>query len=286
MANSATRQYQMGTKVDINCAKGWEDLQIVDLAKNGEDRRLARANNFSVEWLTGDAGQSFAYGSDHETILLFPIVEGRLRGSADKAVPPRSVVIVPPGSYEVALEQAGAFAILATHRTDCLTAVESPDARIVPVGRPFTPRRAGVRVHRLDDVPYPEGNPRLKFLQSETMSINVVEYSGARSRSALSPHSHAAFEQATLTVAGEFLHHFRTEWGKDADLWREDQHIPVGEAVVAIIPPNVIHTTEGVGAGHHMLFDIFAPPREDFIAKNWVHNADDYTRNGSPIDRL
>jgi mannose-6-phosphate isomerase-like protein (cupin superfamily) len=272
----------MRTKVDTHCAKGWEDLQIVDLAKTGQSRGLARAQNFSVEWLIGDAGQSFAYGSDHETILLFPAVGGRLTGSADEAAPPRSVVIAPPGSYEVALDQAGAFAILATHRTDQPTAVDRPDARIISVGRPFAPKRAAVRVHRLDDVPYPEGNPRLKFLQSETMSINVVEYSGARSRSALSPHSHAAFEQATLTVAGDFLHHFRTEWGKDADLWREDQHVPVGQAVVAVIPPNVIHTTEGVGAGHHMLFDIFAPPREDFIAKNWVHNAEDYARNEPP----
>jgi hypothetical protein len=45
---------------------------------------------------------------------------------------------------------------------------------------------------------------------------------------------------------------------------------------VLVIPPELIHTTEGVGLGHHLLIDIFAPPRRDFIAKNWVFNATDY----------
>ena len=43
-----------------------------------------------------------------------------------------------------------------------------------------------------------------------------------------------------------------------------------------IIPPEVIHTSEGVNGGRHLLIDIFSPPRKYFIAKNWVLNASEY----------
>jgi hypothetical protein len=42
------------------------------------------------------------------------------------------------------------------------------------------------------------------------------------------------------------------------------------------VPLNLIHTSEGVGAGRHVLIDIFSPPRRDFISRGWVHNAADY----------
>jgi hypothetical protein len=45
---------------------------------------------------------------------------------------------------------------------------------------------------------------------------------------------------------------------------------------MTIIPPKLVHTTEGVGPGPHLLIDIFAPPRRDFIAKGQVLNAVDY----------
>jgi hypothetical protein len=37
-----------------------------------------------------------------------------------------------------------------------------------------------------------------------------------------------------------------------------------------------VHTTRAVGAGPHTLVDVFAPPREDFLARGWVLNAGDY----------
>jgi hypothetical protein len=43
-----------------------------------------------------------------------------------------------------------------------------------------------------------------------------------------------------------------------------------------VVPPELIHTTEGVNGGHHLLIDIFAPPRRDFIAKSWMLNASAY----------
>jgi len=31
-----------------------------------------------------------------------------------------------------------------------------------------------------------------------------------------------------------------------------------------------------VGPGHHLLIDVFAPPRRDFISKGWMLNAREY----------
>ena len=108
------------------------------------------------------------------------------------------------------------------------------------------------------------------------MSINWVDYKGPRDRKALSPHSHSDFEQASLAAAGDFVHHLRTAWGKNANEWRDDEHRLVGSPSILVIPPDLIHTTEGVGEGDHLLIDIFAPPRRDFIAKNWVANSTEY----------
>lgn len=58
--------------------------------------------------------------------------------------------------------------------------------------------------------------------------------------------------------------------------WREDEHVQVGSPSMTLIPPTVVHTTRAVGAGPHTLIDVFAPPREDFLAKGWVLNAGDY----------
>lgn len=131
-------------------------------------------------------------------------------------------------------------------------------------------------VHVLDTLANSPGMPRAKLFQTSTMSINWVDYNGPRDRKALSPHCHGDIEQASLSIEGTFVHHFRTSWGADADLWRPDAHIEAGPGTVALIPPPIIHTSEGIGPGRHILIDIFAPPRGDFIAKGQVLNSSDY----------
>src|SRR5262249_47988560 len=133
-----------------------------------------------------------------------------------------------------------------------------------------------IAVFEIDKIAAPADNPRLKMFQSATMSINWVDYDGPRDRTALSPHAHSDFEQASLAAAGDFVHHLRVAWGKDATQWRDDEHRLAGSPSVLVIPPDLIHTTEGVGPGHHLLIDIFAPPRRDFIARNWVFNSGAY----------
>jgi hypothetical protein len=257
-----------------------------DLAANRESgRAIVRAQNFCIERFVGSAGSRFAFAARTECIVLLPAVAAKLSGDRGASLPGHAAVIVPQGAYELELSGAGEAYILATDRSDLdVKGIPPHDARLRPVGAPRRriAREGEVRIHPVGDIAIPPDNGRLRFLQSQTMSINWVEYDGVRDRSGLSPHAHVDFEQASLAIAGEFVHHLRTPWGRNADLWHDDAHLSVGPASVVVIPPEIIHTTEGVGEGHHVLVDVFAPPREDFIARNWVFNANEYANSNVP----
>jgi len=267
--------------------------QLLDLASHrsppgadGMSRTLARAQRFTIERLAAErSGAPATFGAGSEIILLLPDAGARISGSHAAEVRGRCVAILPAGHYELALADRGEAYILATDRSDIgpdaainADAYRAEDHRVRSIGAPFGAARGdpAIRIYPVEDIPIPPDNGRLRFLQSETMSINWVEYRGTRGRNALSPHSHRDFEQASLAIAGDFVHHLRTPWGPDAELWREDQHLTAGPGSIVIISPETIHTTEGIGEGLHILVDIFAPPRRDFIKKNWVFNAADY----------
>lgn len=249
-------------------------------------RTLARTQSFTVERLCDDGTGSFDFASATESVLLLPAVGATVSGDRDAAVPGHAIAILPRGAYEVTLAAPGEAYVLATDRIDRTAgeainaaAYAEPDARVRTVGTPFASlggSASDIRIYPVTDIAIPPDNGRLRFLQSETMSLNWVEYDGGRDRDALSPHSHADFEQATLAIQGDFIHHLRTPWGRNANLWRDDQHLAAGPASLVVIPPDIIHTTEGVGGGRHILVDVFAPPRRDFSERGWVDNAADY----------
>jgi mannose-6-phosphate isomerase-like protein (cupin superfamily) len=254
----------------------------------GARRWRARAQNFSVEWVQAQAdGAEVTVDSPHETLVLVFGQPAQLAGGAAAPVTaaPRSAAIVAAGKAVVRLAAGGACAVLASRRHDldpgaCLNAAAftQHDPRITPWTPAFhrVAPAAAVQVIPIDGFAAPADNPRLKMLQTDTLSINWVDYDGPRDRRSLSPHSHADLEQGSLAVAGRFVHHLRQHWGKNADLWRDDRHLEVGSPSLMVVPVNLVHTSEGVGAGHHLLIDVFSPPRRDFIAKGWVHNAADY----------
>jgi hypothetical protein len=266
--------------------------EMIDLAtcraeeRKGTQHRIARAQNFFVEWIKGTAGSAaFPVRSAYEMMVLLPDVAASIEGFGRTVdVKARSVVIVPAGDASIRLAGAGTCCVLKSNSGESDDAVVNgatyakADARVAPFGPAWQRRSNGdaIRVFDIDAVQAPKDNPRLKMLQSATMSINWVEYDGPRDRKALSPHSHKDFEQGSLALAGEFRHHLRVEWGSNADLWQDDLHVAAASPSVLIIPPEIIHTSEGVGGGRHLLIDIFSPPRKDFIARNWIANASDY----------
>ena len=254
-----------------------------------DNTSVVSAQNFTAECLKGKEHSAHKFASSHETILIVPETSITLTSSDSSVnVPKRSLVIAPPGQYDVAFLGKGRVFALTTGRIELDATgmsiregceVTNLDSRVKPIGEPFRRCAAAdksIRIYAVDDIPHPPGNPRLKFLQSATMSINWVEYHGARDRTVLSPHFHNDFEQGSLAISGDYIHHIRTPWGSNADHWREDDHIKASSNSMLVIPPDLIHTTEGVGTGHNILIDVFAPPRKDFIAKEWMHNSADY----------
>jgi hypothetical protein len=253
----------------------------------GKDARPTTAEgvNFSISQLAGENGAQFEFHSRAETIFIATDCSVSLEQAGRQTpVEPRSVAIAPPGATSVSFHGKGrVFALTSGNGQAAAGTIvrrtwSLPDPRVAEVGAPFvrTGDARSIEVHAVDDMPFPPGNPRLKFLQSATMSINWVEYDGPRDRRTLSPHSHKQFEQGSLAIEGSFVHHIRTPWTADAGAWRDDQHIVAGASSVLVIPPELVHTTEGVSQGKHILIDVFAPVRRDFIAKGWVHNAAAY----------
>ena len=256
---------------------------------SGSRHWSGRGQNFAVNWnQAGATGSTAAITSEDEMLLIVLdaptyIVGNGLHAEAALAQP-RSICIVPPGQWQLALQPGATCVALSSLRAGARAGAineatyAQPDPRIAPVGRAW-PRQESVaelRIFSIDAIAAPADKPRLKMLQTATLSINWVEYEGPRDRQALSPHAHAAFEQGSLALAGDFVHHLRVDWGADADAWQDDRHTRLGSPSLMVVPVETIHTSEGVGPGRHLLIDVFSPPRADFIAKGWVANAADY----------
>ncbi|HEV2575084.1 MAG TPA: hypothetical protein VGU72_25345 [Beijerinckiaceae bacterium] len=264
------------------------DFQTVETAaKGGLRHSQGRGQNFIVEFIKADAGSSaWTIESAYEAMVLLPDVGARFTGVNETvSVKARSLVILPAGKVSVQLAGAGTCCILTSNagepvsgKVENAATYAARDERVAPFGTPY--RRLSdpqsIRVLEIDAIDAPQDNPRLKMFQSATLSINWVEYAGPRDRKALSPHAHKSFEQGSLALAGEFRHHLRVEWGKNAEVWQEDRHVVAPSPSLLVIPPQIIHTTEGVNDERHLLIDIFSPPRADFIAKNWVANSAEY----------
>ena len=162
--------------------------RVADLfAGRTPGHRAVAAHNFIVERISTDAG-NVAIGSDEEMIVLFLAGGGRLASSTeDLAIEPYSVVITPPGRYDVAAGKGGEVIVLATARPDLDLAPPALDERVTPV-RPFkrTTGLSRLEVRRISDIPFPKDNPRLKFLQARRSASTSSSMTGraARRRSA------------------------------------------------------------------------------------------------------
>lgn len=257
--------------------------RLIEPTIDEAQRAFVRAGNFVVEWLM-QSGRGYSLECDQEALVIFAHAGGTIAdGTRRFAARAMTVAIVPAGKYEVFADGPQAAIILASGRSDlepagALNADEDRDGRIAPIGEPYVrvePLEAPLLLP-IEEIPTPAGNARIRFLQSATMSINIVLYEGPRGNTALSPHAHDDIEQGTLALEGAYVHHLRAPWGSDASAWLEDVHLEAAAGSLLLIPPELIHTTEGVGPGRHFLLDIFAPPRRDFIAKGFVANAGDY----------
>lgn len=195
-----------------------------------------------------------------------------------------SLVVVPSGNSNVKVTKGG--------RVIRLFSIANEDLKELPSNKesyekhhpnvsdfkpwPNPPSGPKVRVYSLD-VPKQEGRFG-RIFRCSTFMVNFLEpKDGPRDPSKLSPHSHDDFEQCSLALEGEYIHHLRWPWIPDKTQWREDEHEICGSPSVAVMPARVIHTSEAIGPGINQLVDIFCPPRLDFSKQpGWVLNDDEY----------
>lgn len=259
-------------------------------AVEGPGRRswYARGQHFVLEYSDVD-GETVLERADQpdEYMLILPddATSAEVRaGDEAVAVPGRSLVVLPPGASSITVRGRGRVIRLLTSRASDLAALASnaesyvhDHLNLAPLEDwPEPPDGFRVRVYDLS-APALE-SPRFRLYRCTTLMVNFFDPAdGPRDTTRLSPHAHDDFEQCSLVLSGEWVHHIRWPWTTDLAAWRADEHEVCGTPSVTVIPAQAIHTSQSISPGRNHLVDIFAPPRADFSLKpGWVLNAADY----------
>lgn len=240
----------------------------------------------STEAKPGDELTTNDVDGEHAVLVLEGAALQVAHGGEVVSVDEPAVVMVPPGTSRLRVTSPGTVIRVIAAATApglvgrCANAIEyeQTDANVaVFTPWPDPPGGHRIRVYPLAEHPIAEG--RLgRIFRCSTVMVNVLpEADGPRDPSKLSPHHHDDFEQVSLQVAGDYVHHMRVPWTPDSTTWRDDEHRAPHAPAIVVIPPPLIHTSQAIGAMRHWLIDVFAPPRRDFSERpGWVLNADDY----------
>lgn len=247
-----------------------------------------RGQNFCIGYAWVRAGESLSeVNLPDEHIVIVPeatAVTVFAPGDVDTSIVGPVLAIIPAGASRlVAGSDGGLLRIFTARSADVRVRADNnatygePDPAVVPLpDRPPVPGPGTVRVYLAADIPVDSARFG-RIFRSDSLMVNwFAPEHGARDTDSLSPHVHDSFEQATVTLLGEYTHHLRSPWTPRLRDWRSDQHIKCASPSITIIPPGIVHTSRAIGEGMHHLVDVFAPPRADFAARGWVINAQDY----------
>ena len=255
----------------------------------GSQTWIVRAQNVVLAYTSVHAGDVLTrLEQPDEYAIILPHDSSAVRvtaGDESASVKGKSVVIVPPGRSEVsAVADTDVVRLFTPFNTNiaALARNAASYAKAHPVVSPLVEWPEPIDGYKLrvySGLADIENDPSRfgRIFRSRAFMVNFSFHrDGPRPTTNLSPHQHSDFEQISLGVEGEFIHHLRTPWGNDKAGWRADQHVRVGSPSVTIIPPPLLHTTEHSGPGRNQLLDVFAPPRVDFSEKGWVINSKEY----------
>ncbi len=282
-----------------------ETLLRLSDADGDDESQVVTAQNFAVELWQPPSAARLERAGEFESIVLVSAGNARIEtaddaiwrgddaiGNVDNAVQlgAGSVAIVPAGRFQVVAGESAQVAIVHSKPPEALRrrAINSAhytrvDERIVPPRRHFRRVSNPGRVNRYEvaDLATLPHADRTRMIQSDAISINWVEYEGARDPTRLSPHNHSAFEQASLGLRGTFIYHLRVPWMPDSTAWRADRHERIDAPCIGVFPVGLIHTVTGSpGSGRNLLIDVFSPVRDDFVEKGWVANSAEYESIG------
>jgi quercetin dioxygenase-like cupin family protein len=244
---------------------------------------ITRGANFAVVCTRGEPGAVVSGTSkdEHFAYTLEGGVEVKA-GAEQQLLGIEDLAIVPPGAWSLRFDQAGTLVQLITADEDL--ARSAPNTERYADGAPeVAPVNAwpepvgGYRLRRYSTLEaYARGGMVHAFRTRKLMMVPYARFLEPRDETALTPHSHADFEQGSIALEGEWLHHLRTPWTANRRDWRPDVHLRIGSPSTTVIPAGVIHTSQGIEGEGMRLIDVFAPPRVDFSQRGWVDNAADY----------
>ncbi|MGE0350575.1 hypothetical protein [Hydrogenophaga sp.] len=242
----------------------------------GERTWITRGANFVVAVSDVRAGTRLARAEQADEYMVFLVdVGARFEAGAERLdARAETLTIVPPGASAItALGDGRIVRVFSGQATDLLEragnasvyANGAPEvAPLVPW--PAPPEGFRLRHYVLSEHTRPDTNMRI--FRCTNLMLNVMTpRMVARDVHKLSPHSHADFEQGSLAVRGDWVHHLRHPWTADLDDWKADEHLEMGSPSLLVVPPKVIHTSRNTNDGGAWLVDIFAPPRLDFASK-------------------
>jgi hypothetical protein len=271
---------------------GSEHIQFRDFApadKTGDVVTwYARGQNFVVGYSELDGTATFARGAQPDEYVVLLADDGLAATvqapGEEVAASGRTMIVVPPGDSTVTVTGQGRVLRLLTTRSADIADLAANAASYtephenIPPFQPWPEPVGGYRVRTYDLTVPALPNPPFRLYRCTTFMVNFIDpKQGPRDPSKLSPHKHDDFEQCSIVLAGEYVHHIRWPWTTDKANWREDEHQRVAAPSVTVIPPPSLHTSEAVSPGTNHLIDVFCPPRADFSAmEGWVFNAADY----------
>jgi hypothetical protein len=264
------------------------DTEPTLVSDAGSKTWQVRGQHLMLSWTQAVAGERLVRaGQPDEYAVLLYSESAPVRvtaGDTVREIAEEAFVVVPPGDSTVeALADGPVVRVFTTVAPDladgCANSATyaEPDPRCAPL-IPWPDPVGGfqLRVYPLAEHPIEEGRFGRIFRTTNMMINFLAEEPAPRDPLKLSPHVHDDFEQLSLAVKGEFVHHIQYPWGPNSTQWRPEDHGRLGVPSLCVIPPPTVHTTQGVGP-HQQLIDMFSPPRWDFSLKaNWIRNADDY----------
>lgn len=247
---------------------------------------ITRGANFVVAVSQASAGAVFLRDANPDEYMVYLVDTAGVIEAGDESIEVKadSLSIVPPGASRVILAGAGQLVRVFSIKADDLAGAASNAttyAKGAPEVSPLQPwpdPLGGFKLRNYQLGDYIKADSNMRIFRSTNLMVNIMtSRDQPRDVHRLSPHSHTDFEQGSLALSGNWVHHMRYPWAADMTAWKADEHIEMGSPSLLVIPPKVMHTSHNVNSGGATLVDVFAPPRMDFSSKpGMVCNAADY----------